>query len=70
MNLASLLVIPHPAQIATVAQALSTMAGVDIALRSAHGDLIITIETANEHETDQIVEDVSLLEGVLSLAMV
>lgn len=70
MNLSSVIVIPHPEHVQSVCAALEALPGVEIALVSPEGKIIITIETQTDAETVRCYEIVSQLDQVLSAAMV
>ncbi|WP_126447232.1 chaperone NapD [Sulfuricystis multivorans] len=70
MNISSIIVIPHPEAIASVRAQLETLPGVELAAVSPDGKMIATIETANDRETVELYERISLLAGVMSASMV
>lgn len=70
MNISSAIVIPHPERINAVAEALPGIAGVEVAVVSPEGKIIVTIESEGDRETIQAYETISLLDGVMSASMV
>lgn len=70
MNISSAIVIPHPERVAAVVEALATVQGVEVAVVSPEGKIIVTIETEEDRATIQAYESISLLDGVLSASMV
>ena len=70
MNLSSVVVIPRPERVHLVCEALEQLPGVEVALVSPEGKIIITIETQTDAETVHSYEIVSKLEDVMSAAMV
>lgn len=70
MNISSVIVIPHPDRVNGVAEALAALPGVEVAVVSPEGKIIVTIETEGDRETIQSYEVISQLDGVLSASMV
>ena len=70
MNISSVIVIPHPERVAAVRARLSMLPGVEVYAVSPEGKIIITIETAGDRETVELYERISLLDDVMSAAMV
>ena len=70
MNLSSVVVIPRPERVHLVCEALEQLPGVEVALVSPEGKIIITIETQTDAETVRCYEVVSQLDDVMSAAMV
>lgn len=70
MNLSSVIVIPRPDRVDRVRSLLSQHPGVEVALVSPEGKIIITIETDGDQETVQTYEAISLMDGVMSASMV
>ena len=70
MNISSVIVIPHPDRIPAVFEALSLVEGIDVALVSPEGKIIVTIETEGDRETIARYEYISQIEGVMSASMV
>ena len=70
MNISSVIVIPRAEQVAQVKALLSGYEGVEVAAVSPEGKIIATIETDSDRATIQTYEAISLLDGVMSAAMV
>lgn len=70
MNISSVIVIPHPDQVESVAAQLRQLPGVEVAAVSPEGKTIVTIESAGDKETVETFETITRLEGVLSASMV
>lgn len=70
MNISSVIVIPHPEQVNLVTDTLGQLPGVEVAVVSPEGKIIVTIETEGDKETIQVYETISLLNGVMSASMV
>ncbi|MDI6748876.1 MAG: chaperone NapD [Pseudomonadota bacterium] len=70
MNISSVIVIPHPEQVAAVRARLQTLPGVELAAVSPEGKMIVTIETASDRDTVERFEQINLLDGVMSASMV
>lgn len=70
MNISSVIVIPNPSQVEAVIEQLIALPGVELAAQSDEGKLIITIESEGDRENIQMYERISVLDGVLSAAMV
>jgi nitrate reductase NapD len=70
MNISSAIVIPHPDRVQLVTEALGTVPGVEVAVVSPEGKIIVTIESEGDKETIQAYEVISLLDGVMSASMV
>lgn len=70
MNISSVIVIPHPEQVETVVGELGRISGVEIAAVSPEGKIIVTLEAEGDRETVQIYEAISVMDGVMSAAMV
>lgn len=70
MNISSAIVIPHPERVERVTEALAGVPGVEVAVVSPEGKIIVTIETDGDKETIQAYEAISLLDGVMSASMV
>ena len=70
MNISSVIVIPHPEQVAAVSVALAELPGVEVAIVSPEGKIIATLETDGDAETVRAYEIISQLDGVLSASMV
>lgn len=70
MNISSVIVIPHPAQVAAVRERLGEVAGIEIHGQSPEGKLVVTIEAADEGELSRRYEFIGQLDGVLSASMV
>jgi len=70
MNISSVIVIPRPEQVDQVVALLGTHDGVEVAAVSPEGKVIVTIESADDRETIQIYEAISLMAGVMSASMV
>ncbi|MCK6391245.1 MAG: chaperone NapD [Azonexus sp.] len=70
MNISSVIVIPHPDRVNGVAEALAALDGVEVAVVSPEGKIIVTIETDGDRETIQSYEVISQLDGVMSASMV
>jgi nitrate reductase NapD len=70
MNISSVIVIPHPERVATVSSALGELPGVEVAIVSPEGKIIVTIETDGDAETVRAYEIISQLDGVMSASMV
>lgn len=70
MNISSVIVIPHPEHVAAVRDQLQTLSGVELHAVSPEGKMIVTLEAAGDRETVELFERISLLDGVMSAAMV
>lgn len=70
MNLSSVIVIPGPQRVARVVEDLNAMEGVEVAAVSPEGKIIVTIETDGDRETVRVYEAISVMDGVMSAAMV
>lgn len=70
MNISSAIVIPGPGRAQGVATALAELDGVEVAAVSPEGRIIVTIETEGDRDTITLYEQISLLDGVMSAAMV
>ncbi len=70
MNISSVIVIPHPERIEAVTTALAALAGVEVAIVSPEGKIIVTIETDDDRASIETYEIISQLDGVLSASMV
>ncbi|MBK6637863.1 MAG: chaperone NapD [Rhodocyclaceae bacterium] len=70
MNISSAIVIPNPDRIDMVVAALKLMSGIEVAVVSPEGKIIVTIESDDDRGTLQTYEALSLQEGVLSVSMV
>jgi len=70
MNISSVIVIPHPERVEEAVAALKAREGVEVAAISPEGKIIVTIETEGDHETIQMYESISLMDGVMSASMV
>lgn len=70
MNISSVVVIPHPDHVEAVRSGLADLDGVEVHAVSAEGKMIVTIEAENDAATTRTYETISLLDGVLSAAMV
>jgi nitrate reductase NapD len=70
MNLSSVIVIPRPDRVDQVRSLLGQQPGVEVALVSPEGKIIVTIETDGDQETVQTYEAISLMDGVMSASMV
>lgn len=69
IHVSSLLVHARPADVDAISAALQAMAGVEIHGSSA-GKIVVTLETASEHEVVQRLGAISELPGVLSATLV
>ncbi|MEY2633162.1 MAG: nitrate reductase biosynthesis protein [Pseudomonadota bacterium] len=70
MNISSVIVIPGPEASEQVVAGLKAMAGVEVAVISPEGKLIVTIETEDDRETVRTFESITTLAGVMSASMV
>jgi nitrate reductase NapD len=70
MNISSVIVIPRPEQVDKVVALLQQHDGVEVAAVSPEGKIIVTIEADGDRATVQTYEAVSLMDGVMSAAMV
>lgn len=70
MNISSVIVIPHPAAVAAVRDRLASLAGVEVHATSPEGKIIVTLETASERDNIALYEQIAVLDGVMSAAMV
>jgi len=70
MNISSAIVIPGPGRAAGVQALLAALDGVEVAAVSPEGKIIVTIETEGDRDTISRYEQISLLDGVMSTAMV
>ncbi len=70
MNISSVIVIPQPGRAEEVVAALGRLEGVEVAAVSPEGKIIATIEADGDRETVEIYEAMSVLDRVLSVAMV
>lgn len=70
MNISSAIVIPAPGRVETVVAALKLIEGVEVAVVSPEGKVIVTIESDDDRGTIQTYESLSLHDGVLSVSMV
>lgn len=70
MNISSVIVIPHPDRVEGVSAMLADLPGVEVALVSPEGKVIVTIETDGDAETVRAYEIISQLDGVMSASMV
>lgn len=70
MNISSVIVIPKPGTMETVSSQLAALPGVEVAVASDEGKIIITIETEGDRENVQMYEYVSQMDHVLSASMV
>lgn len=70
MNISSVIVIPRPDTVQVVVDGLNTLPGVEVAVVSPEGKIIVTIETEGDRETIQTYEVISQLDGVMSASMV
>jgi len=69
-HLASLVVHARPDELGAVRAALTEMRGVEIHAESPAGKMVITLETANDHEIVESMGAIGELPGVLSTALV
>jgi nitrate reductase NapD len=69
-HLVSLVVHARPDELGAVRAALAEMRGVEIHAESAAGKMVITLETANDHEIVEGMGAIGELPGVLSTALV
>ncbi len=70
MNISSVIVIPGPDHVRQVLDGLAGLPGVEVAATSPEGKIIATIESSGDSETIRTYEAMSVLDGVLSAAMV
>jgi nitrate reductase NapD len=70
VNISSVIVIPRPDTVQVVVDGLNTLPGVEVAVVSPEGKIIVTIETEGDRETIQTYEVISQLDGVMSASMV
>ncbi len=70
MNISSVIVIPHPDRVSLVIEALGQLPGVEVAVVSPEGKIIVTIESEGDKETIRSYEVINLLDGVMSASMV
>lgn len=70
MNISSLIVIPAPQRADAVADALRGLAGVEVALVSPEGKIIVTVEAEGDQDTVKRFEEISVMDGVMSVSMV
>jgi nitrate reductase NapD len=70
MNISSVIVILHPERVAAVRARLAALPGVEVHAVSPQGKIIVTIETASDRDTAERYETISLLDDVMSAAMV
>lgn len=70
MNISSVIVIPRPDTVQIVVEGLNALPGVEVAVVSPEGKIIVTIETEGDRETIQTYEVISQLDGVMSASMV
>jgi nitrate reductase NapD len=69
-HLVSLVVHARPAELGSIRSVLAEMPGVEIHAENALGKIVITLETADEHEIVQRMGAIGELPGVLSTALV
>jgi nitrate reductase NapD len=70
MNISSAIVQAHPVNLAAVHGRLTAIEGVEVHGASPEGKIVVTIESASEHETADTYNRISQLDGVLAAAMV
>lgn len=70
MNISSVIVMPQPGRAEDVVAALGRLEGVEVAAVSPEGKIIATIEADGDRETVETYEAMSVLDHVLSVAMV
>lgn len=70
MNISSAIVHTRTSGMEQLRGHLERLAGVEVHAASAEGRLIVTIESAGEHDTANAFETIEQLDGVLSVALV
>ena len=70
MDISSVIVCPRPEGAQQVKQSLEALDGVEVHTVAEDGRMIVTIESPTEQDTVKTYEVISVLPGVLSVAMV
>lgn len=69
-HISSLLLTAEPSRIAAVVAEIETCAAVEVALTDPSGKIIVTLETPSEAEIVGELNRLSLIDGVVSAALV
>ena len=69
LHISSLIVLAHREQADAIARAIDALPGAEVQLREAQR-LVVTLETASQSEIVTLLNEIGLLPGVLSTALV
>ena len=70
LHISSLLLRAHPEALERVTEEISSRTGAEAAVTDASGKIIVTLESEDESEIVDCLNDFSLLDGVVSAALV
>jgi len=69
-HISSLVVQGRPEALPAIRAAIQGLAGAEVPLDSPNGKLVVTLETADEHEILKHIDTIGRLDGVMSTALV
>lgn len=70
LHIASLVVLARPQLLEAVKANLRLLDGLELHQESAAGKLVVVLETANEHQILQRIDQINNLPGVLNAALI
>ncbi|MEE1866050.1 chaperone NapD [Pseudomonas auratipiscis] len=70
LHIASLVVLARPQLLEVVKANLRLLDGLELHQESAAGKLVVVLETANEHQILQRIDQINNLPGVLNAALI
>jgi nitrate reductase NapD len=70
LHISSLVVHAHPKRIAAIVEAIGSMPGAEVPIADSSGKIVVTLETDSQGAVADALTRISLVDGVLSAALV